>query len=253
MCWDRCVAVGVLALVLTVDRASAAPRLVCSTVKPGDTAAKLAVRLTNDARSRHESWFQILDPATARVVPKTRYRRIQPGWQACIANEVVAQPYAIRQPASVAEPLTAQLSAMIVDVGFWWVPILVMATALMWGTVQNYIDRRSATWLALESFGNVFVREFEGPLIQQPCRESPVRSRLHVIPERRRLEILLAPSEGRRYPNLTDHRQNVEYDVDRVVTVVGDARFVRGELAVQGPWVVIPFRLETAMKKDGRT
>lgn len=251
MCWDRCAAVGGLALVLTVVPASAAPRLVCSTVKPGDTASQLAVRLTKDARSRHEPWFQILDPATARVVPKARYKHIQPGWQACISHEPVAQPYAMPQPARPTEPLTAQLAAMIVDVGFWWVAIVMMATAVMWGAAQNSIDRRSGTRLALESFGNIFVREFERPLIQQPCRQSPLRSRLHVIPERRRLEILLAPSEGRRYPNLTDHRQNVEYDVDRVVTLLGDARFVRGELAVQGPWVVIPFRVETAMKKDG--
>ena len=43
-----------------------------------------------------------------------------------------------------------------------------------------------------------------------------------------RLDILLAPGAGRRYPNLSDHRSNVEYDVQRVLTLLKDEPFVAG-------------------------
>jgi hypothetical protein len=49
-------------------------------------------------------------------------------------------------------------------------------------------------------------------------RERPVRSRLRCGARLGRFDILLAPGEGRRYPNLSDHKKNVEYDVARVCT-----------------------------------
>ena len=69
--------------------------------------------------------------------------------------------------------------------------------------------------VVMKHFAHRFVREFERPLIQQPT-ERPLRSRLRLSPARARVEILLAPGQGRRYPNLSDHRKNVEYDVVRV-------------------------------------
>jgi hypothetical protein len=50
---------------------------------------------------------------------------------------------------------------------------------------------------------------------------------------------------------LSDHRKNLEYDVDRVMTLLADRRFVLGDLAAQGSWVVIPFRLDAPSKKVG--
>ena len=247
----RCLAFGCLALILAGLPAEAVPRLICFTAQPGDTVSELAVRLTNDARSRHEPWFQIFDPSTARVIPKSRYRYIQPGWRACVAQEIVAPqpPYAVYRPTGT----RAAGVNLIFAIGWWWVPLAISIAALMWNLEQSRVHRRRAMVLALENFGKAFVREFERPLNQRASRESPVRSRLHVIPKRHRLEIFLAPCEGRSYPNLADHRKNVEYDVDRVVTLLADTRFVCGPLAAEGQWVVIPFRLETTLKEGGRS
>jgi hypothetical protein len=88
-------------------------------------------------------------------------------------------------------------------------------------------------------------------LIEVRHPASPLRTRLRLLPGRRRVEILLAPVDGRHYPNLSDHRKNVEYDVERVVAVLGDKRFVCGELAAYGRWVIIPFRLESGSMKEG--
>jgi hypothetical protein len=56
--------------------------------------------------------------------------------------------------------------------------------------------------------------------------------------------VLLAPRDGRRYPNLADHRKNVEYDVTRVLQLMKDPPFVQGEMYTQGRWVVVPFQLK---------
>jgi hypothetical protein len=97
-------------------------------------------------------------------------------------------------------------------------------------------------------FGEAFVREFERPLFRQPVSRRidrrdghPVRSRLRFAPRRHRLEILLAPHDGRIYPNLSDHRKNLEYDIERVVHLLGDQPFRTGRLYAEGRWVVIPF------------
>ena len=47
----------------------------------------------------------------------------------------------------------------------------------------------------------------------------PVRSALRCNVRRSRFDVLLAPGQGRRYPNLMDHKKNVEYDVARVMDI----------------------------------
>lgn len=236
----------VLVLTLTLAAGSAQylsadPRYSCYSVPAGDTVAQAAVRLTRDARNRHEAWFQILDPATARFVPKTQYARIEPGWQVCIAQEILGSSQSPLQQRAQKRP----------TIHWWWVPVLFTATVFTWMGAQEYAHRRRKTFLALERFGNTFVREFERSLIEQPSAAAPLRSRLRINPDRERLDILLAPNNGRRYPNLSDHRKNVEYDVERVVTVLDDKRFVCGPLGAQGPWVVIPCRLKVAPESRG--
>jgi hypothetical protein len=140
---------------------------------------------------------------------------------------------------------------MVFRLRWFWMLFLFSATMLVWITAQTYNDRRHATFQTLERFGNTFVREFERPLIQERRPGSPLRSRLRILPRQERLEVLLAPNEGRSYPNLSDHRKNVEYDVERVVMLLGDRRFVRGQLGARGPWVVIPFRLEPRLSQEG--
>jgi hypothetical protein len=241
--WLGCVA---LLCAVCGSYAAAAPQFTCYTVQRGDTAARIAFRLTHDANNAYAPWFQILDPAASTFIPKSQYRRIRPGWQACIAEAVALAP--VRRPAIAPPPPVARSSIL----RFWWAPVLFFATALTWIGAQNYLDRRQVAARALEEFGKSFIREFERPLLQQPGVQSPIQSRLRVLPQRGWLEILIAPNNGWHYPNLSDHRKNVEYDIQRVVKLLGERRFVCGQLGMQGPWVVIPFRLEARLKKEER-
>jgi hypothetical protein len=240
----RIIAFGSIAFLLVCPRVDGAPQLICYDVQPGDTPAALAFRLTNDSQNQHQAWFQIFAPATAGWIPKTGYGRLEHGWRACVPAAYFTQPRLANQRVTAARGLIAAVRA----VGWWWFPFVMSAVALILTIVDGYDDRRRKTSRALESFGNTFVQEFERPLIVQSAGESPVQSRLNVLPHRQRLEILLAPSDGHRYPNLSDHRKNLEYDVDRVTALLADRRFVLGDLAAQGPWVVIPFRLDTSKK-----
>ena len=59
----------------------------------------------------------------------------------------------------------------------------------------------------------------------------------------RQLEISIAPGAGRRYPNLADHKRNVEYDVNRVMRTLGNEFVVSDRLRAVGKWVVVPIRV----------
>jgi hypothetical protein len=50
---------------------------------------------------------------------------------------------------------------------------------------------------------------------------------------------------------LSDHRSNVEYDVQRVLTVLRDEPFVVGRPFMDGRWVVLPFQLKPAITQAG--
>jgi hypothetical protein len=217
-------------------------------VQRGDTAARIALRLTNNARNVDAPWFQIFDPSTSVFVPKSRYRHIRPGWQACLAGPMLAAAPSVSRPTVLAPSRGPSLGIL----RWWWAPVLFLSTALAWIVTQSYLERRQAISRALERFGMSFIREFERPLLQQPGTGSPLRSRLRIVPERDRVEILIAPTDGWHYPNLLDHRKNVEYDVERVVALLGERRFVCGPLGTSGPWVVIPFRLEGKLEKEER-
>ena len=82
----RCALFIVLALVAESPQALA-QRLACATIRPRETTADVARRVTGDARNRYEPWFQILDPAASRFIAKAQYDHIRPGWRACIVNE----------------------------------------------------------------------------------------------------------------------------------------------------------------------
>ena len=236
--------IALLSSAVCVSPASAAPGFTCYTVLRGDTAARIALRVTKDAKNAYAPWFQILDPAASAFIPKSQYNRIQPGWQACIDHDQVFRP---ASPTPQRPGVVAGASVLPGAILRWsWVPALFLTTALGWIATQNYLERRQVVQAALERFGTSFIREFERPLLQQPGSESPLRSRLRLLPQRDWVEIWLAPNEGWHYPNLSDHRKNVEYDVERIVTLLGERRFVCGRLATRGPWVVIPFRLEAA-------
>ena len=129
---------------------------------------------------------------------------------------------------------------------------LALGAVLVWGAMDEYLVEREVTVEAMKRFGQTFVREFERPLRQSNGPDRPIESQLRAIPDRSRLEILLSPGGGHRYPNLADHRTNVLYDVTRVLKLLHDERFVCEQVYSKGPWVVVPFQFQSAKQAGGR-
>jgi hypothetical protein len=129
---------------------------------------------------------------------------------------------------------------------------LALGAVLAWRAMDEYLVERDATVEAMKRFGQTFVREFERPLRQSNGSDRPIESQLRASPDRGRLEILLSPGGGHRYPNLSDHRTNVLYDVARVLKVLHDERFVCEQVYSKGPWVVVPFQFLSAKQAGGR-
>ena len=235
----RCVCAIVLAFAARSEPLLA-DRWECYVIRTGDTAAQVAVHLTGNAENRYRPWFQIADPAVSTFVPKTSYNDIRPGWLACILQQSFGAT--ANGPRSAATPLR-----------LGGVALLFAAVLLLWYIVDQYWTDRQTTIARLSQFGETFVREFERPLVQHRSSERAVHSRIRVQPDRRRVEVLLAPAAGHRYPNLADHRQNVEYDVARVLDVLGGRAFAPGPLLQQGPWVIIPFEFTSHQEQAGVT
>lgn len=234
--------------------------LTCYPIRPGDTAARLAQRFTGNAHNRHRPWFHIVEPTTATLIPKSHYGRIQAGWHVCVATEMLRhgsgrRPYAVATsgPPVLLHPGVRQEQTAI-DLSFlWWATPLLAFSGLVLARVvaRKYIVKRRARLETMKVFGDRFISEFERPLFRRCADEPSLRSRLRFAPRRHTVEVLLAPADGRTYPNLSDHRKNVEYDVERVLRLLRNATFKTGPLHAEGPWVVIPFRLETDRQQEG--
>ena len=204
---------------------AAAEVAVCNTIQHGDTAAMVSWRMTGTAQQEYQPWFQILD-AQSRVVPKSQYRRIHAGWLACIPWSRRGVAWNREQTSTTANDVAAsggvlQAFASSVAAGAWWgVGVFVVTLLALDG--WQYARRRRVIVGIMQRFGEKFVSEFERPLKMPGCEERPVESQLRLIPRRQRLEILLAPTGRRRYPNLSDHRSNVTYDAERIVLLLKD-------------------------------
>jgi hypothetical protein len=244
------------AVVLTVMsgvQPTLATRFICFVIQPGDTAATLALRLTGDVAHRREPWFQIVDPGTSRYIRKAEYGRILPGWHVCVAQERIRSELLPRAVASeAARPLQPIGAAWFVqpfaNVGItevsWGVGVLALVvTVAAWRLATRSSANRRTLVIAMTLFGERFIREFERPLLLPGSDARALESRLRFIPRQRRLDILLAPRNGHSYPNLSDHRANVEYDVGRVLQRLKDERFVSEPLSVQGRWVIVRFSI----------
>lgn len=225
--------------------------LTCYPIRPGDTAARLAVRLTGSADNRYQAWFQIVNPATAGFVPKSRYDVIHSGWHVCVATDVIrrgaAPAYA---SAPLLKPQIPSTPTTSLNVLWWVVPLAVVVAVLMTAPASKYLARRRRLLDIMSGFAARFVTEFERPLFRRDGAP-PMRTWVRFTPGRQRLEIRLAPAEGRTYPNLSDHKRNVEYDVGRIFCLLDDEPFINGPLYAEGSWVVIPCRLVIDRLQEG--
>jgi hypothetical protein len=247
---------------------------VCRAVKPGDTASAVARRLTGRADSHRQPWFRIVDRERLRVVPKPAYNRILTGWQVCLPVARLAPHVSGVRPTDAIErnaatPLgTSHVTAApgrtsgapeshngTLELAFVFVgPALFgAAIGLGWHRVERLLKNRRSLRREVHDFGNRFVTDFERPLVVDGVVPRPIRARVRWVWHQRRLDILLAPASGHRYPNLDDHRRNVEYDVDRIAYGLRHHPFVRRPLRVEGQWVVVPFQLKPRPQTGDRT
>ena len=128
----------------------------CYPVQRGDTAARIALRLTKNANNAYAPWFQILDPAASAFIPKSQYARIRPGWQACIDGSGISAGCAIgRTTRRRCAPLSSHHSRIL---RWWWASVLFFATALGWiahaelsGATQGDVARARTFWNVFHS------------------------------------------------------------------------------------------------------
>ena len=235
--------------------------MTCYVIVPGDTAARLAQRLTGNVHNWRQPWFRIVNPTTTTFVAKSRYSVIQSGWRVCVATDrlrpaFVPQPRqdllpsapAVSQQADTTQELAAIDVHLLQSVASLFA--VVSGVVFVWAA-RNYVRERRARLESMRGFASSFIFEFERPLFRSDPGEPAVQSWSRFAPARGKLEVLLAPADGRSYPNLFDHRKNVEYDVARVLWLLRDEPFVNGALYTRGVWVVIPFRFETNRQQEG--
>jgi hypothetical protein len=258
---------------------------VCRAIRRGESATQAARRVTGNGQDAYQEWFQILNPSS-RFVPKSQYNRIRLGWRACVirpaiqrlssnanhveeleASEVseasnrsgvpaglaVPAPLASADagdgPESTASDIVRRLGG--IDFTMLWLCAATAVPWFGWRIVDGYLTRRKTAAIVVQSFVHRFVDEFQRPLVRYAVGERPVRSDVRFGARRGRFDILLAPGEGRRYPNLADHKKNVEYDVARIMRVLGDDSFVSRAPYTKAGWIVLPFQFTAKPRQSG--
>jgi hypothetical protein len=240
-----------------------AQHFVCWPIAAGDTASSLARRLTGNAAAAYGFAFQIRDPARRMFVPKSHYQRLESDWQACVArgpvpdnliayapvvelanSAIVAGELVIAPtPQAVASrPLAPALRAdrTLTDVPLAATIGAAVLLIVLLSAGAGFAAPRPMP-PSVQRAGKNFVTVFARPLADPASRVPPIEARLRFVRRKQRLEISLAPGPGRRYPNLADHRKNVEYDVDRVIKVLGNYVLCNPPRAA-GKWVVVTIR-----------
>ena len=262
-------ALPILLLLSVAPTAAFSESLVCQSIRRGESAPQVARRLTGDSRNAYQTWFQIRN-ASSRFVPKSQYNAIRAGWQACLlkpivqrasakVDDVIASEALDASPATSASVVSAALpaSAAVIetavlvtgesgglDFTMVWLGAAMVVPWVGWRILDDHLVRKKTRTIVMQHFATRFVQEFERPLVWSDA-ERPLRSRVRYSARRGRLDILLAPGKGRRYPNLSDHKKNMEYDVARVVHALADQSFVNGTPYTQAGWVVVPFQFKT--------
>jgi hypothetical protein len=243
-------------------------QFVCSPIRRGDTPSRLARRLTGNPASAYSPAFQVRDPVRQLFVPKSHYWHLSTRWQACVAiaapqstplayapvvaspapelspTIVPAGPTITSAPLAIASALPAPALSHGSHGDFAFTATMVSAAVLM-VLIYAAVDLRIPHPIppVIQRAGEQFVIAFARPLIDPSSSVPPIQVRLRFIRRVQQLEICIAPGAGRRYPNLVDHKRNVEYDVDRVMRVLGNHVVMSDRLRAAGKWVVVPIRL----------
>jgi hypothetical protein len=123
----------------------------------------------------------------------------------------------------------------------WWFASFVLAATTSLFALNSWRKERAISDI-MQRFGSDFVREFGRPLAHYRGAGPLPRARLRIDSRRGRLEILMAPASGRTYPNLSDHKSNVEYDTARITAALKHDAFSGVQPYAEGEWVVLPFR-----------
>jgi len=249
----------VLLLLCTLPSRVDAQHFVCRPIAHGDTATSLARRLTGGAAAAYGDAFQIRDPTRRMFVPKSQYQRLQSDWQACVASgPIQSTPVAYAPdvelaalapvpdqrmiaptpPARALAPLTAHADRTSTVSFASTAGAALVLTGLF--TVALLLAPRPIP-SSVRRAGENFVTAFARPLVDASSGVSPIRTRLRFVRRKQQLEIAIAPEPGHRYPNLADHKKNLEYDVDRVMRVLGNYVLTR-PLRATGKWVVVAIR-----------
>jgi hypothetical protein len=199
------------------------------------------MRMTGSTAHRHQSWFQVVVPETGHMVAKSGYDYVQAGWRACVVP--------LRPASRSTVPKTSAVVRLRNGLVVWGG--LAVAAMLLWITADSYLSQRERAVQVMTAYGEQFMREFTRPLVDPTLHVTPIQSRIRVSPDGGCLEIYLAPAGGRRYPNLSDHKENVVYDVGRIVGSLRNPSFVCRPIYAKGKWVVVPFQFHNTMNKEG--
>jgi len=244
-------------------------QFVCSPIRPGDTPSRLARRLTGNPAAAYSPAFQVRDPVRQLFVPKSHYWHLSTRWQACVAiaapqSAPLAYAPVVALPAAAVSPTIVPAGPTITSAPLAIASALLPAPALSHGSYGDFaftatmfsaavlmvliyaaVDLRRPHPIppVIQHAGEQFVIAFARPLIDPSSSVPPIQVRLRFIRRVQQLEICIAPGAGRRYPNLVDHKSNVEYDVDRVMRALGSHVVMSDRLRAAGKWVVVPIRL----------
>ena len=249
-----------LLLLCALPSRVAAQQFVCWPIAAGDTASSLARRLTGNADAAYSLAFQIRDPARRMFVPKSHYQRLRADWQACVAPALVPKTPVVYAPvvALAASPMVPDRPIAITPRALASTPLAVTradrtlagvrvaaAVAAVLFVVLLLVVVGSLTRQTLppsvRRAGENFLTVFAQPLFDPSSGVPPIQARLQFVRRTQQLEIFMAPGPGHRYPNLADHKMNVEYDVDRVIRVLGNY-VLSGSPRAAGKWVVVTLR-----------
>jgi hypothetical protein len=263
---------AVLLLLCAAPLCAEAQQFVCRPIVHGDTLSGLARQLTGKRGAVYSPAFQIRDPARQMFVPKSQYRRpLSTHWEACVAIGPVHAPLAYAPivasaPVPVAPPAITSAPLAVTSAPRVLAPsdgsehgVLFIATIGSAVVVMLWLCVAVGGWLTsgpipadLQRAGEQFVIAFARPLIDSSSPVPPIEWRLRFSHRARQLEISIAPGAGRRYPNLVDHKNNMEYDVNRVIRVLGPQVVVSDRLRAAGKWVVVPIRLADPKQTGGQ-